>query len=568
MEENRNYWESRRVTRRSALRAAGLTAVGSAGLAIVGCGDDDDATSSASPSAVSSSPQTQPTQAVAAKKGGSLKVAIGAQPDGLSGSLNSSGKFDTFWQQIYNCLVWFDENMASSGKAAGLASSWERTDDKTYVFTLKQGVTFHDGTPFDADVVKFNIERVLDPKTNAPARAQFAPVVASVAALDKYKVQFNLKRADASLLGLLADRGGVMESPAAIQKYGNDGIKMNPVGTGPFKLKEWIKDDHITLSRFDGYKADGDGSYPYLDEVVWKVIPQETVQVAAIRSGDVDFIDLPIAAISEFKGDSNFRVMRKDGVGWLGFFLNCSLAPLDDVRVRQAISYAIDRDKLIKGAYAGQSKPSIGPIWEALSSYYDATLKPQTYDKKKAEALLQEAGFKSGDVKFEVSATPPSGQAGYGVAGEQPEVIVQSMLKEVGIEMKITPVGKDTFDRFWFKDQNLHGYSSGYSLRSDPGDMMFGAYHKDGTYNAGHGSGDDPKRGRFDEVSNLIVQANSEYDVAKRKSLFSKAQQIINDDVRSLFFADNFRVIALRKEFDGFTWYGAGKGSYRTVHRA
>lgn len=556
MDQRQNYWTRKSASRRSVLRTGGLGAIGAAGLAIVGCGDDDDEAASS------------PSGSGTARTGGSLRVAIGQQPEGLSGSMNSSGIFDTFWQQLYNCLVWFDEDMRPSGQAAGLASSWERTDDRTWVFTLKQGVTFHDGTPFDADVVKFNIDRILDPETKAPAHLQWKPVVASVESIEQYKVQFNLKRPDASLLGLMSDRGGVMESPAAIEKYGNEGIKENPVGTGPFKLESWVKDDRITITRFDDYKADGDGAFPYLDEVVWQVIPQEAVQIAAIKSGDVDFVDLPVAAIGEFSGDSKFHVMRKDGLGWLGLFLNCNLPPLDDIRVRQAISYALDRETLIQAAYNGETKPPVGPIWEALGDYFDSSLGQQTYDKNKAESLLEEAGFKSGDVKFEVSATPPSGAAGYGVAGEQPEVVVQSMLADVGIDMQITPVGPDTFDRFWFKQQNLHGYSTGYSLRSDPGDMMYSTYHENGTYNAGHATGNDPKRGRFDEVSDLIVRANSEYDVPKRKQLFSGAQQIINDEVRSLFWATSFRVVAMRKEFDGFTFYGAGKGSYRTVRRA
>ncbi|MEX2237389.1 MAG: ABC transporter substrate-binding protein [Dehalococcoidia bacterium] len=564
----RKYWikslDKARLSRRQMLRGTAGVAVGLGGLAIVGCGDDDDDGGGGGGDGETNGSPTASSSDI--KRGGELVIAIGEQPDGLSGSLNDSGKFDTFWQQIYNCLVWFDDNMVPTPDAAGLAASWERTDDTTWLFTLKEGITFHDGTPFDADAVVFNVERILNPDTEAPAFAQWDPVFAGAEALGQYEVQFNLKRPDASILGLLSDRGGVMESPAAIELYGNDGIKENPVGTGPFKFQEWIKDDHITLARFDDYKADGDGAYPYLDSIKWQIIPTETVLVEALRAGDVGFADLPIGAVEEFESDENFTVQRKDGLGWLGWFLNCNLPPLDDLRVRQALAYSIDRDRLNELSYNGQSQPAVGPIWAALGDYYSPDLQGQTYDPDRARELLEEAGYAPGEVQIEISATPPAGQAGYGVAGEQPEVVVQQMAREVGIEIEITPVGPDTFDRFWFVEQNLHGYSSGYSLRSDPGDMMFATYHRDGTYNAGHAEGDDPTKGSFDTVSDLIVEANSEYDVATRKELFNEAEQLIIDEVRSLFLETNFRVVAFNKKYDGFTFYGAGKGSYRMMH--
>lgn len=564
-----NYWgkvAAGRVSRRTLLKRGSILAAGAGAIALVGCGDDSGSKNSASPTAASgASPATG-----SITSGGQLVVAIGGQPTGLSGSLNDSGKFDMFWQQLYNCLVWFDENMVPKPEAAGLAAGWQRTDDVTWVFDLKQGITFHDGTEFDGDVVKFNIERILDPSTEAPALSQWEPVFdpdKPVEVLSRYKVQLNLKQAAPQLLGLLSDRGGVMESPAAIERYGNDGIIENPVGTGPFKLGEWVKDDHLTFSRFDNYKADGDGKYPYLDEVRFQIIPDETVQIESFRAGDVHFVDLPINAVAEFKGDDRFRVYRKDGVGWLGWFLNCNLAPLDDVRVRQALSYSVDRQKLIELSYFGETKQACGPIWEALGQYYNPDLDCQSYDPDKARALLEEAGYGPGEAMIEISHTPESGQVGYGIAGEQPEVVIQAMAKDVGIDVQITPYGPEIFDRFWFDQQNLHAYSTGYSLRSDPGDMMYGTYHEEGTYNAGHASGNDPNRGRFDEVSRLIEQANSTYDVSERKRLFNDAEQIIIDDVRTLFTATNFRVVALNSQFDNFSFYGAGKGSYRTVHQ-
>ncbi len=187
------------------------------------------------------------------------------------------------YNNVYGKLVDIDTKF---GIVPQLAQSWEiKNGGLTYVFKLRRGVKFHDGSDFDAEVVKWNFDRMRDPALASPRRSEIAPIK-EVKVVDPSTVEITLTAPFTPLLSVLSDRAGMMVSRAAVEKYKDD-FARNPVGTGPFRFVEWVKDDHLTLKRFDGYFEKG---LPYLDEIVYRPIPDSTVRFTAMRTGQVDFM--------------------------------------------------------------------------------------------------------------------------------------------------------------------------------------------------------------------------------------------------------------------------------------
>ena len=213
---------------------------------------------------------------------------------------------------VFNTLVALDRGF---NVVPELARSWQVSPDgKRVTFQLQRGVKFHDGTDFNADSVKWNIERILDPQTKSPQRAQLEPAIASVAVVDPYTVAVELKKPFAPLLAALAERPGFMVSPGAAQKLGQD-FGQRPVGTGPFRVVEWLRDSQVTLERFPDYWEKGK---PYLDRVIYRVVPDPTVRLTMVRTGEVDIAtDVDAKDIPSLRNETSLRVSEmKPAARW------------------------------------------------------------------------------------------------------------------------------------------------------------------------------------------------------------------------------------------------------------
>ena len=257
---------------------------------------------------------------------------------------------------------------------------------------MQEGVTFHDGTPFNADVVKWNIEKRLDPAVQSPQRNLLAPIIASIEALDPQHVAFNLTQPSPGIFSLLGDRPGFMVSPTAWQKLGKD-FGGQPVGTGAFKFKEWVRGSQVTLEKNPNYWEKG---LPYLDRIVVRDLAGSVVGLQRLLTGEIDYVgELTPSDVVPLERRTDI-VLAPIKVGrWYFLQWHVNAAPFDNAKLRLAFAHAIDRRRINEITMRGKGTVSNGPTPEGLW-WYDPSIKSFDYDPAKAKALLAEAGYPNG----------------------------------------------------------------------------------------------------------------------------------------------------------------------------
>ncbi len=306
----------------------------------------------------------------------------------------------------------------------GLAEGWTISPDGlTYTFKLIGGVKFHDGTPFDCSVVTFSYGRAMAPDSVNAQKQLFEPI-ADVACPDKYTAVVKLKRPTALFLFDMGWGDAVMVSPKSAATD-----KTDPVGTGPFRFKEWVHGDHVTLERNPDYW----GAQPKLKTVTFRFVADPSAATAAVLAGDIDAFPLFPApeALDQFKADKRFTVNVGTTEGKTIVALNNAKKPFDDIRVRRALTYAIDRTQLIDAAQSGFGKP-IGSHYVPTDPGYIDLTGAYAYDPAKAKALLAEAGVKPGTEITIMLPPPPYARRG----GE----VIADMWGKVGIKVKLVPI--------------------------------------------------------------------------------------------------------------------------------
>ena len=353
--------------------------------------------------------------------GGTLTIAQAVEPPGLDPASNPSTAIPrVVYSNVLEGLVKIDR----TGKIiSALAREFKISQDgKEYTFSLERGVKFHDGKSFDADDVKFTFERLMDPKT-AIIHPEYYKEIDTLQVLDPYTVKITLKTVSSMFLFNLARGDSVIVNRNAVEK-----LKTEPVGTGPFKFVEWARGDHITLTKFEGYHRQG---IPYLDKVIFKFIGDPSAQIAGLRAGDVDVIAYDVSPENAklLEKDPKFRVLNGYTTTEVILSTNNSRKPFDDVRVRRAMAYAIDRSALIQGAMSGYGVP-IGSHMDPGNPYYIDLTKTYPYNPQKARELLTEAGYPNG---FEAVLKLPERYAYAKRSGE----IIAEMLSQVGIRLRI-----------------------------------------------------------------------------------------------------------------------------------
>jgi peptide/nickel transport system substrate-binding protein len=463
-----------------------------------------------SPVMAQDKPRQGPNQAP--RQGGHLRVGYQLFPTSLDAILGRSGGDAFYWRQIYDQLVDADQSL-NPRAATSLASAWEVSREPPAItFTLREGVTFHDGTAFEAEVVKFNIERVLNPETKATPRASMT-AIKSVDVLGKHKVRFNLAQPWGAGLGVLSDRGGVMNSPTAVAALGADyGFK--PSATGPFKVAEVVTGSHVRLVRNPNYWGrDAEGNrLPYLDEITIKAIADETVLVSALKAGEIDIAYLPMKDVAAFLSDRKFRITRMDG-GGIGYLVTFNMAkpPFDDVNLRLAVAHAIDPTSINEAMYFGKSIIADGGMWPTGTWAYDRTVPRPKFDLAKAREYLKKAG-KPGGFAFNgitwTNATHP-----------QSAEIVKAQLAAIGIDMKITIQSVQAATSNFFAGTTGDMFLTSWSRYPEPDWMASLAYRSDGYYNAG--------KVKRPDVDALVEQGAALYEVAERKKAYRRIDEIV-----------------------------------------
>lgn len=335
-----------------------------------------------------------------------------------------SQKNHTLLSQIFEGLVRFDPE----GRITpALAVSWERLDPLTVRFHLRDGVRFHDGEPFDAQAVRFTISRYLDPATGFPAVAYVASI-ASATVVDPLTVDIHTRYPDGLLLNRLA--GFVLVVPPAhLAKKGPRALEDQPVGTGPFVFVRWDRGREIVLAANEAYWRPG---APKVRELKFRFLPPER-QVQDLLEGKADIVtELPGTYTRKVAGNPRTAVIKKEAFYTVAATLNISSGPLSDLRVRQALNYAIDRDDLIRYDLLGNGRALAG-ISMAGEEGHDKTLKPYRYDPAMARRLLKDSGL-PGPVRLKALVY---------VQGERAARILSRQLAKVGVEMDVGSVMTD-----------------------------------------------------------------------------------------------------------------------------
>lgn len=441
------------------------------------------------------------TCATAAFAAGHAKtdVSIGLQlePPHLDPTAGAAGAIDDItYANIFEGLTRINQN---GEVLPALATSWDISDDGlTYVFTLADGVTFHDGTSFDAEDAKFSLERILAEESENAQKALYG-AIDSVEATDPTTLTVTLSKPDGKMLFSLGWGDAVMVAP---ESAGDN--KANPVGTGPFKFGEWTKGSTLTLEK----NADYWGDAVALEGATFRFISDPAAAFNAMMSGDLDaFPNFPAPEnIVQFEADPRFEVVIGSTEGETVLSTNNKKPPFDNLKVRQAMAHAINRQSIIDGAMFGYGTP-IGTHFAPHHPAYKDLTGAYEYDPEKAKALLAEAGFPDG---FEATIKlPPPAYARRG--GE----IIAGDLRKVGINLQIIPVEWNVWlpEVFTAKDYDL-------TIVSHTEPLDIGIYARDDYY----------FQFDNDEFDALIEQVNAETDPEVANELYAQAQQILSDN--------------------------------------
>ena len=324
-----------------------------------------------------------------------LRVAIPWTPENLDPTMNLSSIRAAVGASMFDSLVGRD---ASGKLVPELAESWTLLDDTTWQLRLRRGVVFHDGEPFNAEAVRFTVQRVLDPEQKSPNRATISEIT-RVDVVDDLTVNLVTKQSYAPLLNRLIDFP--ILPPKYTAEKGNAAFARRPVGTGPFRFVALVKDEHLTVEAFDKHWRGA----PRIQRIVFKPIPEPFTRSAALRNGEVDVITtVPPSLARELESVRGVRVQRVPSTWQIYLGLNALKKPLSDVRVRQALNYATDVDSVVRNVLDGNGRRLEGPYTPNVFGY-DASVKGYRPDPARARRLLAEAGYPDGlDVLLESPA--------------------------------------------------------------------------------------------------------------------------------------------------------------------
>ncbi len=379
-----------------------------------------------------------------ATKGGKLIFAARQDIDTLDPHITSRAATRKILIQVTDTLTVI--NPQDGSVQPGLAESWEASADaKTYTLKLKKNVKFHDGTPFDAAAVKFSFDRMQEPLGAAGvARAFLGPYEGSDV-IDASTVRVRFKQPYAPFLRMagLSPLGPI--SPTAVKKMGQD-FSRKPVGTGPFMVQEWVTKDHVRLVRNPDYNWAPAGSkhqgQAYLDEIVWRFVPEATTRTAVLQTGEVSVAeDLSYADVAAFQRNRDVTLMRgvPAGTPWT-IYPNVQRAPTDDVNVRRALHHAINKDAIVRVVFHGQSQPAWSLLQPPTPGYAPVAKELYPYDPARARKLLDDAGWKPGgdgirtkDGKRLELLWIFGTNNGY----EEMAPLVQGMAREVGMDIQL-----------------------------------------------------------------------------------------------------------------------------------
>lgn len=454
-----------------------------------------------------------------------LNFALAGNPDTLDPHKTSGTLTFQTIKSVYDTLAEPD----MSGKIVpALAERWEVSSDAlTWTFYLRPNVVFHNGQKLTSKDVKATFDRIMDKATASPKAKEFGSISA-IETPDDFTVIFKLKEPTSPLLASMASGWGAI-LPKGLIDSGHD-FGNQPVGTGPFELKKWVRDSQIVLAKNKRYWIK---DHPKLDQIIMHIIPERAVAVQGLISGQIDVAylidkdDLPILEASkDVKIDKSMTALI------LVMSINCSNPVLKDVRVRRAINHAIDKQKVLDVAYGG-GRP-IGTFMDYSNAYYKDFTSLYPYDPEKAKKLLAEAGV-SQDTVFELFL--PQNYEIHVKAGE----MYQDMLTKVGLNVKIKLVDWSTWISDVYRGAKYDLTVIGHTGKLDP-DGTLGGYGTEARY----------VKWINPRAAELIDQARKVSGFENRKRLYDEVLELMADEVPFMYLGSSYRHTAVRKNVSDF----------------
>ena len=504
----------------------GITAAAALLLGVSACATD----SSDSETSTGNGQTTQPSQTAV------LVAAIGGEPDQLDPHKTSSYFSFQVLENIFDTLVEPDENLEM---VPALAESWEISEDLlTWTFNLRQGVTFHDGSDFTAADVVYSYRRIIDESLNASWRFG---AVTDITAADDYTVVITVGSPSPNLLANLGGYKGL-----AIVKEGNvtnGDIVTKPIGTGPFALDSYVSGNSIALTANDNYW----GGVPELSGVEFRFISEGSTALTALRNGEIHWTDsIQPQDVAGLSNESGVVLGKLGSNDYWYLAMNQARAPWGDVRVRQAVAYAINRQDITQAAMQGNA--TVNQLAIPLSSSWAIDYKPFSTDLDKARELLADAGVSGATMNLMVSSDYPET-----VTAAQ---VISAQLAEIGITVEITTLDFST----WLAEQaegNFDMLMMGWLGNIDPDDFYYAQHHSTGWANA--------QKYNNPTVDSLLDSGQVETDVAKRKQFYADAARLIADEVSYLYLYNPDVVQAWSDEVSGYVARGDRAIRFRDV---
>jgi peptide/nickel transport system substrate-binding protein len=493
--------------------------------------------------------------AIAQTPNKNAKLTVGwAEPiDSLNPATTGARNVGPLAMNIFDTLVWLTPEFEVTPH---LATKWTVSDDgKTYTFTLREGVTFHDGTPFDAEAVVANIKYITDKATQSKISLGLLGPCGTAEAVDKMTVKFTCATPYAPFLAQLGEPYLGIQSPKAIAEFGKD-LALHPTGTGPFAFVSYEPNQSLVLKRNEAYnwgpaavKHSGPAN---IAEIKFQIVPNSQARVSQFQSGQSQMMQqTPGVYWNAFQKAGTYTAIPVP-ISGLGIFapINASKFPTDDIHVRKAIQYAIDKKGVIQLAEAGVFPPSNTPLLKGMTGY-DASLEDSyPYDPAKAEASLKEGGWtKSGEfwekdgkrLAFTINAiaTVPS----YPLLAQA----MQGYLRKIGMDVQVQQLATPA----WLA-ANTSGEMSMTPLQYigvDPDALHFWFLPNE-YFNWSKFS--DP------QLTKLITEGQQERDPAKRTKIYHEAQKIIMDNAVMMPIRQNIDLVMTSKKLTGVTYAGGG----------
>jgi ABC-type transport system substrate-binding protein len=432
--------------------------------------------------------------------------------------------------QIFETLVYPDADGEMQGV---LATDWSVSEDNlSWTFNLRDGVTFHDGTPFNAEAVKFTFDRIKAEETAAP-RASAAEAIASVEVVDEMTVKITTAEPYAPLLAQLSAYNLAIMSPSAEGKLNADYSK-EPAGTGPFTLGAWTPGERLTLERNEDYWGDKAASA----SVELTVVPEDSARVLMLMSGETDVIsNVPTVMVPKLKGVPGVELVEETGYRTIYVGMNLKTPPFDDLKVRQAVAHAIDTQSLIAGVMTGIGTPGGG--LESTVIPGSAEIDPYAYDPEKAKALLAEAGHPDG---FEVDFYVPNGRY---TNDRQLGEAIQAQLGEVGIKVNLQSPEFGAYTALLREGDKVPLFLLGKGSPTGDLDLTLGiTTASGGTGNYSNYVSED--------VDRMIGEQRMAVDPAARKEILGNILQQVYDDVPLIVLYYENQIFGQRDNVTGF----------------